>query len=289
MRRRDPGTAETPVTKFGGLGRFLEATTPPAGPFLLTNQKIPIDFFHDDVGSDTLVVFFHGAVRKGETGPWFVGESAVKGLNANRLSISDPSLYLDDDLTLGWFIGSNRQNDMQGLISKVIAHLVKMSGVKHLIFMGGSGGGFAALDMSRRFPGSLALPMNPQTSIRLHRPSTVAQYLRTAWGNDIDYPDKLPGYAVHDQVTAYRLGQDNTVAYIQNSRDSRHIKDHMTPFMDVAGGRPETWLLMDSWGDPAGSSHVPPPKLQVHEILSGVVSAGGDWDRVLPGLGFSRT
>jgi hypothetical protein len=154
--------------------------------------------------------------------------------------------------------------------------------------MGGSGGGFAALDMSRRFPGSLALPMNPQTSIRWYAPQAVARYLRVAWGPGVDYPDELPRRAVHDQGAAYAEGQVNTVGYIQNTRDARHISDHMGPFMRVAGGRSGTWLLMGDWGDAAGDEHVPPPKSVLRDVLATVVGCAGDWPTALERVGFSR-
>src|SRR5699024_8019795 len=105
---------------------------------------------------------------------------------------------------------------------EIIQALQDRLGSEHLVFFGMSGGGFASLNISHEFPGSLAVPVNPQTRIldyaKLHWQSMAEACFRVK-GED-GALDILEAHHRADQRHVYTRGYSNTVIYVQNSQDS---------------------------------------------------------------------
>lgn len=288
IHRRRPGTASEPLTEFKSLTQFLGSEDIPSGRFSVEYGGLPVDFTYTDHGGETTVICFHGAVQTTVALPWHVGKTVVSEAGANWLAVSDPSLALGGGLKLAWYAGSRDQPELQQLITSVISHVRTVTQTEHLIFFGTSGGGFAALEYSRRFPRSLALPVNPQTSIMRHRPSTVRLYTDTAWGGQSLVLPTGGSRIESDQSAGYLASFPNTVAYVQNSWDEYHISHHLLPFLRTIRNHQSLRLLLGAWGDPTKDKHVPPAKTSLVRIMEELVSAEGDWPPALDRLGFSE-
>lgn len=290
MRERRPAISTDPVTEYESFEHFLVRGQVPAGRFSILHEGVPVDFVYEPVeNAKTTVVFFHGSTKRDVSLPSFAGSRIVEGIPVNRLAISDPSLTADRSyrLTLSWFVGSERQPNLQYFLETVIRRIFEITGVRHRIFMGSSGGGFASLEMSRRFSDSLALVMNPQVVLPNYRSHLVERYVELCWPGT-DSIHSVPGHVVTDNSQVYGPVLTNTVGYIQNTRDDHHVENHQIPFMKKAESSRRVFMLMDAWGDPRGKAHVIPPTEVVQNVLSGLVDAKGAWWRGLTEVGFSR-
>ena len=285
MRIRRSATTSEPHVTFASIQEFTEARTAVEGWFSVTHRNRPVDFQFRDSPSDTLVVVFHGAAQRTVSLPWFTGRGVLDGVPAKWLAVSDASLLISDRLNLSWFAGSHEQPDLQDVTALVIDAVKLKSGAKHLIFFGSSGGAFAALETSRRFPDSLVIAMNPQTSIGKYLQKAVARYLEVAWSTESIADPALDG-VTHDLTTVYERDHLNTVAYIQNTRDGFHIQNHQRPFLKEVSGSDKLWRLEGAWGDPAKSGHVIPPKDTVSSIVRSAVASDGNWGQALSDAGF---
>lgn len=290
MRPRRPSTHEDPVFEFYSFEQFEALGTVPESRFSIDYEGVPVDFIYQPVaGARTTVVMFHGSTNKDVSIPMLSGVGIMSGLRANRLAISDPSLTLDDskELILSWFMGSARQPYLQFFIERVIRRVKEITNTPRLIFMGGSGGGFAALEMSRRFGNSVVLAMNPQTSLSTYYPRLVREYLNICW-DGADNLSRLPKHVVHDIGSVYPATMNHTVAYLQNTRDKHHVDNHQRPFFEKVGASRNVYTLMGAWGDPAGKGHVQAPKEIIRNILEQLIAANGAWATCLVELGFTR-
>ncbi len=276
------------VTGFSDLGGFLSAEIVPPGILSIGSNGVPIDVMNSPADSDTTIVSLHGAIDSQAPLPMLVGFGVTRGLPASRIFISDPSLYISEKLGLSWYAGSMVQVDLQRQLVSIIERIVASTNSKNLIFFGSSGGGFAALALSRQFSGSLALAMNPQTSLAEYYPTAVDRYLSNAWSVDDGDLGKLPNSVQHDLVSAYIDGFENTVGYMQNVRDFFHIQKHLIPFINGVPSNPNVYVLMERWGEDGGDGHVPAPKDKIQEILTAAASCSGDWDSGLSAVGFIR-
>lgn len=117
-------------------------------------------------GSDTLVVSLHGALnRQRFTLPRYERLRTLTAYSVSSMYFTDPTLYLDDQLQLGWYTGWKGQ-DVQSHIAEWIIAAQKAVSASKVIISGSSGGGFGALQISSKIPGSLAVVFNPSVYIR---------------------------------------------------------------------------------------------------------------------------
>lgn len=125
-------------------------------------------------------------------------------------------------------------------IAKAINQACGKTGSRHVGFVGGSGGGFAALLLSTLFPGSLAFVQEPQTKISNYHPRTVQRYFETFWPewNSSALLDAFPER--FDMARHYAaLKPDNYVYYTQSAADQFHVTNHFIPFKSAFNLNPD--------------------------------------------------
>lgn len=187
--------------------------------------------------SRTLIVSFHGSLQRSKFQlPRFEWRRSLAPLDAAQLFVSDSSLHLNGSMQLAWYIGSKEQDftsDVVGLIKDIAA----AAGYDRILLTGSSGGGFAALAVSRRIDGSVAVCFSPQTRVGDYRNSVVRTFYRIAFPG-------MGGYAAVERAHRSRFDlrhlyattpDINFVRFVQNTRDPDHYSKHYTPFAEAHG------------------------------------------------------
>lgn len=279
---RDPWASEglhdfykVPVRVEADLQRSLKLDRPeilahpiPNGPHLQSYVRL--------TQGPTLRVVFHGAVRAGiDQYPRFDRVTTILRTNDSFLSIADPTLVLDSEMTLGWYIGNHEWSPDETIIS-LIREAMFVSGATNLILVGGSGGGFAALKYSRFFPNSLAFVFSPQTDVARYRGGSFPRLLKSGFQgmSEEDVKSTYPGR--FDILEGYGHQVENKVYYYQNLTDPAHITDHYLPFLKQVG-------IDGAMGDDAGGNiravlvpqqregHGPPTAQEFEKHLAGAL------------------
>jgi pimeloyl-ACP methyl ester carboxylesterase len=271
------------VTDHRSLQAFMKAEKLSNGYHVIGDGSLPIVALNNDRGFDTTVVFFHAAIESHYSLPVTTGLGISVDAPVNRILISDPSLMVTDSLNLAWFLGSQNQR-LESSLEDVIHRLYTAhANARRLVFFGASGGGFAALNYSRRFPESLAIATNPQTNIAKYVPAHVDRYLRACF--DVPFPSglkALPHSLTTDLTRVYSQSLHNSVAYIQNGGDVSHVNDHLGPFLEALHPDNDVLVFLKDWGP----GHVAPPKSVFVDVLK--ASAARDQIGALLALGFGR-
>lgn len=218
------------------LRRRMAALTPGPNRFAIRTGTVPVHFrVHFVPGATGMLVSFHGATcRARREAPIF--NAFNPDLTAlHQVSVSDPSMQLPGDFRIAWFAG-HEGFDTPGLFARVFRDMARTLGVERTLFFGTSGGGFAALVQSHAMPGSVAVVVNPQTSILRYHPTLVEPYRQACWpalaGNE-----DLAGAIEADCTRLYGEGFRNTVIYIQSLGDRHHYRAHMLPFAAAISAR----------------------------------------------------
>jgi pimeloyl-ACP methyl ester carboxylesterase len=217
--------------------------------------------------SKTLIVSFHGSlVRSKFTLPRFEWRRTLGNLDAGVLLIADTTLEMGEKVPLGWYVGTAEQ-DLADDIAAVVRQVAADGGYEHIVLVGSSGGGYAAMAISHRLPGSLAVSFSPQTR--------VGDYI--SWVHKVFVKAAFPQHETIDAVEAEfpervnlrRLYAEpaipNYVRYVQNSNDVDHVETHYAPFAEVRSVDPATGG-MDSSGrlrlvlEPMSNGHEPPSR-----------------------------
>ena len=263
------------LRKFNSLEEFLSIKKVPEGKFCVEVNGNPIDLDYEDRGYDTTLVLLHPALSDKVTRlPMFIGRSISKNARANRLFIADPTLNMADDLFLAWFAGNKDQPNLEKDLHKIF---MKVSGDKRTAYFGPSGGGFAALVFSSMHPGSLAIPVNPQTNIADYMPKRVCEWTNIAWGmsNDKDASGIAMPPVVTNLQEVYSKPLENHVLYIQNTGDTGHMKTHWEPFKSAKHPSNAVRELLVN----AGPGHVAPAESFLAEVLTNACISE-DWGKM---------
>lgn len=243
-----------PVRTFESVEDFLDVEEIPHGTFSIIYGGVPIDFQYEDRGYETTAIFFQAAVSaKVQKLPVFLGKSFSTDPKINRLFVSDPTLYLNERIRLGWYAGSSTQPMLQDVLADVF---LKISGNRRTIYFGASGGGFAALAFSALHSGTLAIAVNPQTSIADYTALAVARWTDLAWGYDNEATGRLEiPNTLSNLRPLYSTKLDNYVLYVQNTGDTTHVNDHWEPFFATLNPSNHVTPIIAF----SGEGHVTPP------------------------------
>lgn len=251
-------------TIYGSLAKFLESPGHPSGVLTVMYRGVPIDIKYEPRGFETTTVFFHPAVVRAKF-PVFIGGGVSEDLPTNRIFISDPSLYLSEELRLAWYAGNHRQDKLQWALRGMLNALIPRG--QRVVMFGASGGGFASLYYAAHYPGAVAVPINPQTSLANYTKGAVDRYGHIGWQlSGVGLASKIP--VTTDLIRLYRQPLDVSVLYLQNRNDVTHMSGHFEPFMealpDVHRVSP---ILIDG---PQG--HHPPDKKITKAVLSAAIT-----------------
>ena len=201
--------------------------------------------------SDFCLIVFGGAItsRKETSPPYFSGLGICKNTGIPAISFSDPALNLSKDLNLGWFCGHRGIDKYQRNLSIVIKKIVQIHALTP-VFIGGSGGGFAALVQNLLFSETRhCLVWNPQTSISRYVSNFVSHYLSTAHLVDVgdaalssidpstnefltEAYDCLSGMGFIHDLSHISKESFSNVVYLQNESDW-HLREHAKLFFSL--------------------------------------------------------
>lgn len=210
------------------LASLLDRTAGGVATIAVDGGEIPLLTQLQD--SSTVVFSFSGAVdRARHSLPFFTSTSLHKHAPASIIGVSDPSLVRGEELKLSWYAGDDRFA-VQLALTELVHRIVDALDATRVVFLGGSGGGFAALYYAWRLPGSVALVSNPQTNlnhaIRLHRD----RYRAACWPS-LPEQTSLAQTIDVDLGALYASRCDTSVIYLQEASDFYHVKWHFGPFV----------------------------------------------------------
>ncbi|WP_413316659.1 hypothetical protein AA0Z99_08455 [Agrococcus sp. 1P02AA] len=190
--------------------------------------------------SPALVVHLHGSIeRQRYELPRFERLSSLEDLDAHVLLLADPTLALNPNLRIGWYIGSEDDDATQHLAA-LVRHIAAELGVERVIIAGSSAGGFGAMALTPHVPNSLALAFSPQVSVRRFGDEWADALRRAAFPDRSTFESLEDDPALKPRVdlaALYGHVQGGRVWYIQNSGDETHVEQQRDPFAQLGDER----------------------------------------------------
>lgn len=250
---------------FANLNVFFACQSFPKGKTTLYYNGLPVHFAFEPRPERPLVVLFQGAKSSNINPPYLTNPEFTSGLDCSTLRISDPGLYLSNELNLAWYAGSQFQPRFQRLLDVLVNFAIESTSADQLIFMGGCGGGFAAALAASQIKGSTAIVWNPQTDIERYNEIHVDNYFDQAWGGDRAIAKEIITTSLLNESI---LQSTFNLLYFQSQTDAWHVRDHFEPFLTyVAGSDLRLDVLKADWGN----GHIPPPVELIRSTLKATI------------------
>lgn len=192
-------------------------------------------------------IIFSGALSKrgAKTGPFFSGRKISETFEVPSISVADPTLDMNPELTLGWYTGG-LERDFSSALANLLSSLSETL-EKELLLVGGSGGGFAALNLIRQLGNKVSVFVwNPQTDIYSYAERHVKDYLRQVYSfaystlSRVDWKEycrpRTDRYFSTNVLTTDLLVQCQSTLYLQN-RSDWHYESHLLPLWKLCSDR----------------------------------------------------
>lgn len=238
----------------------------PASRFYTRIRSARIEgFFHKGKSSVLYVMFGGSRTRSGGKAlaplPSFYRWSWYQETDASLVSLEDPMFYTFPECTLGWYYGT-KEEDYRQYCARCIGKIAELLNIENrdIVLYGSSGGGTAAIGVSRYLTGCSVVAINPQIFLEKY---PYTEELENITGM------KLCGEADcfmrNDNCKIMMENLENTYFLIENVRSDGDYKTQLRSFCDIAGLNPEfgiskkgnivTWLY-DAPGAPSTHSSV---------------------------------
>ncbi|WP_440464616.1 hypothetical protein [Psychrobacter sp. ASPA161_6] len=255
----------------------------------LSNCSIDILFHNfDSLNLDKgILVCFSAAIgsRHLKQAPFFSGLKIAKKLDMPLVAIADPSLSLSNSLALSWYAGNESIKDLPKQLANILDMVVKKFDTKLTLF-GGSGGGFAALNIAAEMSHVVNVAVwNPQTSISKYTKQEVIRYIESCYSShtiESDLYKNLESIGVsHDLISIYRkLKKSDNILFLQNTGDTHHIEKHAKPLMkalEVENVDEYTFIsgevkTLTFWLKKWGKGHIAPSEDVILKVLSEMIA-----------------
>lgn len=207
----------------------------------LENGSFEIDFGESNLyvklmnsnligNANEILIVFNAAIGKRESTapPFFSGTGLAKEYPGPVLAISDIGTHYEG-VNLGWYVGCNNHFSFQKDVLSLIKRLTAQTGLNP-IFLGSSGGGFAALVFAHMFGDpSAAIVMNPQTDFMKYHRSFVERYLKACFSLNCSEAsrDILTSKGIITSVQDLSFVSPRVLIF-QNFLDKHHLVKHFS-------------------------------------------------------------
>lgn len=231
-----------PEYEYSSFDDFRSVTEVPDGIHhipLAENITIDMLALGDPLGREKtwrMPVFFNGSVgeRKGTRPPYFSGKHIWRSINSGIIAFSDPIYEVSPTIQIGWYTGIPRWH-LQERVAEVLTFLSQLSG-KEILCIGGSGGGFAALEAATRIH-CAAFVWNPQTAIMAYSGQAISAWLSVLfpgqWKNTPEAWRTVRQELLIPSGITYQLFEKplpDSLLYMQNDADW-HVGKHLIPYI----------------------------------------------------------
>lgn len=186
--------------------------------------------------NDYLIVMPNGAVDREKVNlPAFARWNWHSVFNSNILSISDPALYLDENLPIGWFAGT-QDLDITSFVAKVVSKVALLLKItpNRIVFWNSSAGGYASILLASKIDGANFVCINGQTEIIKYYSRHIEAFRKvfdiTTEANTLSKSFPEQWSAIFALKKSYNDGKVTNGIVIQNIIDKMHYEKHYIPF-----------------------------------------------------------
>ncbi|MGR2671851.1 hypothetical protein ACUXVT_11335 [Acinetobacter soli] len=220
--------------------------------------------------SNYILVGFHGLLdRKKIILPAFFFRGVSNKVGISLISFSDPSLNFSENLSLSWYLGNDKNGNITEKIANLLDMIITKTG-KKLILAGGSGGGFAALNIHNHMKlgdNAVTFVWNPQTNIIKYNLPIIKKYFKICVEDKENIDLKYIEEELIKKNIPYKLKVRNDLQQLIfiNGYDHAHLRKHVRPYI-INQEKSKNKVYIGDWG----YGHIQPDQNTIVNVIKSI-------------------
>ncbi|MHA7276369.1 hypothetical protein [Arthrobacter sp. HLT1-21] len=151
-------------------------------------------------------------------------------MDENVVSMFDPMLFMNRDISLGWYVG-NRSHHYAEWLAILVEKMVAQMNVdaSKIVIYASSGGGIPAIRIGTRTAGVKIYCSNIQVDVRSYYKKTFNKMIEVAYPGmgEVEVSEKFSS-----NLTCIDWDGDFSLTYAQNLSDNFHFENHFLPYRE---------------------------------------------------------
>ena len=241
------------------------------------------NFYLNYKPGEKLIIALPGATDRTKPFYNFQRYSWSQNFNYSFMSFLDPTIQINNELSIGWFQGTFDNYALPKLIT-LLKQIFVQNNIKEedVLFFGSSAGGFSSLKIANDFPMAKIIVINPQVYVYNYSKKVYEMLIKYS------YPHKtkkeiLVAYRNRLSVDIDFSKRNAPIYYYQNVADLHHVEKHLKPYINTIDSqyieilsenaivKENKKLYILNYND-SESGHSPPSKDKTIQILNDVIN-----------------
>lgn len=215
------------------------------GGFFISYRNVLFPFWWNLTGSSEWTLFTPGRFDRAKPVPAFQRSSYAESIDQNVVSMFDPMLFMNRDISLGWYVG-NRSHHYADWLAILVERMISQMKIdaNRVVIYASSGGGIPAIKIGTRNAGTKIYCSNIQVDVRSYYKKTFSKMIAVAYPgmDELEVSEKFSSH-----LTCIDWDGDFSLTYAQNLFDDFHLQNHFKPYRDeyerVRGRRRVDFLI----------------------------------------------
>ena len=200
--------------------------------YTIEKNGIPVHFYLNHQKGKKLLISLPGATDRQKKFYNFQRYTWSCNMDYSFMSVLDPTITEENDLSIGWFQGKYDQYALEAFID-ALKEMFKINKIdeKDVIFFGSSAGGFSSLKLANSFLESKIVVINPQIYIYRYSENPYKALLNYSYPN-IKQEEVESTYKNRLEVSIDFAKRNAPIYYYQNLSDAHHMEKHFKPYLE---------------------------------------------------------
>ncbi|MBG6218712.1 hypothetical protein IWX75_003199 [Arthrobacter sp. CAN_A6] len=249
------------------------------GGFFISYRNVLFPFWWNLTESREWTLFTPGRFDRAKPVPAFQRSSYATSMDQNVVSMFDPMLFMNKDISLGWYVG-NRSHHYAEWLAILVERMVSQMKIEasNIVIFASSGGGIPAIRIGTKVGGINIYCSNIQVDARSYYRKTFKKMIEVAYPG-MDESEVSNAFSAN--LTCIDWDGDFKLTYAQNLWDAFHLDNHFKPYRDeynASKGRRDVQFIV--YSDEQSGHGVLSREIELEIIKA--LHAGRDVTKILP-------
>jgi hypothetical protein len=200
--------------------------------YYIKDDKVGFYFYLNYKKGKKIIIALPGATDRNKKFYNFQRHTWSASLECSFMSVLDPTVTKENELSIGWFQGKKDNYALDSFIS-ILKSLLVRNNIKEsdIVFFGSSAGGFVSLHLANHFTKSTIVAINPQIYLYNYAQNPYKNLLNYSYSG-MSHNEVKDKYRDRLEINIDFSKRDAPIYYYQNISNKHHLQKHLKHYLE---------------------------------------------------------